>query len=157
MPAEQKSWWSFSTEQTFKELDTDPNQGLSSASAKKRLENYGLNELPEPKPPSLFKLFLNQFSSFIVWVLISAAVIAGILGEWVDAIAILVIVILNAIIGFVQEINAERSLAALKKLATPTCKVIRDGTLQTVLSKEIVPGDLILLEAGDLIPADGRV
>lgn len=157
MPAEKKLWWSFSTEQTFKELDTDPNQGLSPAAVKIRLESFGFNELPEPKPPSSFKLFLNQFSSFIVWILIIAAIIAGILGEWIDAIAILIIVILNAIIGFVQEINAERSLAALKKLATPTCKVIRDGVLQTVLSREIVPGDLILLEAGDLIPADGRV
>ena len=157
MPADRKFWWSFSTEQAYRELDTDPNQGLSSATAKTRLENYGYNELLEPKSPSLFKLFLSQFSSFIVWVLIIAAILAGILGEWVDAIAILVIVILNAIIGFVQEINAKSSLAALKKLATPTCKVIRDGVLQTVLSKEIVPGDLILLEAGDLIPADGRV
>jgi Ca2+-transporting ATPase len=152
-----KFWWSFSTEQTYKELDADPNLGLSSATAKIRLKSYGFNELPEPNPPSIFKIFLSQFSSFIVWILIIAAVIAGILGEWVDAIAILIIVILNAIIGFVQEINAERSLAALKKLATPTCKVIRDGVLQTVPSKEIVPGDLILLEAGDLIPADGRV
>ena len=157
MPAEKKPWWSFSTEQTCKELDTDPNQGLSSAAAKTRQISYGFNELPEPKPLSIFKLFLSQFSSFIVWILIIAAVIAGILGEWVDAIAILIIVILNAIIGFVQEINAERSLTALKKLATPTCKVIRDGVLQTVLSKEIIPGDLILLEAGDLVPADGRV
>jgi len=157
MPAGTKSWWSFSTELTCKELDTDPKQGLSSAAAKIRLGNYGFNELPAPKPPSVFKLFLSQFSSFIVWVLIIAAVIAGILGEWVDAIAILVIVILNAIIGFVQEFNAERSLAALKKLATPICKVIRDSVLQTLPAKEIVPGDLILLEAGDLIPADGRV
>lgn len=157
MPADKKFWWSFSTEQAYKELDTAPNQGLSSRSAKIRLESYGYNELPEPKPPSLFKLFLSQFSSFIVWVLIIAAIVAGVLGEWVDAIAILVIVILNAFIGFIQEINAAHSIAALKKLATPTCKVIRDGMLQTVLSKEIVPGDLILLEAGDLIPADGRV
>src|SRR3990167_2124670 len=157
MPAEKKPWWSFSTEHTYKELDTNPNQGLSSAAAKIRQISYGFNELPEPKPSSIFKLFLSQFSSFVVWVLIIAAVIAGILGEWVDAIAILVIVILNAIIGSVQEINAERSLAALKKLATPTCKVIRDGVLQTVLSKDIVPGDFILLEAGDLVPADGRV
>ncbi len=157
MPADKKLWWSFSTEQTCKELDTDLNQGLPSSAVEARLKSYGFNELPEPKPPSIFKLFLSQFSSFIVWILIVAAVIAGILGEWVDAIAILVIVILNAVIGFVQEINAERSLAALKNLAIPTCKVIRDGVLQTISSKEIIPGDLILLEAGDLVPADGRV
>ena len=157
MPVDKKFWWSFSPEQACKELDTDPNQGLSPAAAKVRLKNYGFNELPEPKPPSLFKRFLSQFSSIIIWILIIAAVIAGILGEWINAIAILIIVILNAIIGFIQEINAERSLAALKKLATPSCKVIRDGVLQNVLSKEIVPGDLILLEAGDLVPADGRV
>lgn len=157
MLEEKKPWWNFSTQHTAKELDADPYQGLSSAVVKTRLDSYGVNELPEPKPPSIFKLFLSQFSSFIVWVLIVAAVIAGVIGEWVDALAIFVIVILNAIIGFVQEIHAERSLAALKKLATSTCKVIRDGVLQTVLSKEIVPGDLILLEAGDLVPADGRV
>ncbi|MBI5274209.1 MAG: cation-translocating P-type ATPase [Chlamydiales bacterium] len=157
MPAEQKPWWSFSTVQTCKELDTNPHRGLFFSAAKIRLESYGFNELPKPKPPSPLKLFLNQFASFIVWVLIIAAVIAMVLGEWVEAITILIIVILNAIIGFVQEINAERSLAALKKLATPTCKVIRNGILQTVLSREIVPGDLILLEAGDLVPADGRV
>lgn len=157
MPEDRKFWWGFSTEQICQALNTDQNQGLSSASSKTRLENYGFNELPEPKPASIFKLFLSQFSSFIVWVLIIAAVIAGVLGEWIDAIAILVIVILNAIIGFVQEIHAERSLEALKRLATPTCKVIRGSVLQTLSSKEIVPGDLVVLEAGDLIPADGRI
>lgn len=157
MSVDKKFWWSFSTKQVYEELSTVPNQGLSSAIAKARIQTHGLNELPEAKPPSIFKLFFNQFSSFIVWILIIAAAIAGVLGEWVDAIAILVIVILNAILGFVQEINAERSLAALKKLATPTCKIIRDGVLQTIFSREIVPGDLILLEAGDLVPADGRV
>ncbi|MBI5345601.1 MAG: cation-translocating P-type ATPase [Chlamydiae bacterium] len=157
MTADKNLWWSFSTEQTYKALNTDPNQGLSSAAAKINLISYGFNELPEPKSFSAFKLFLNQFAGFIVWVLIIAAFIAGILGELIDASAIFIIVILNAIIGFVQEINAKRSLAALKKLATPTCKVIREGILQTLLSKEIVPGDLILLEAGDLVPSDGRV
>ncbi|MBS0606384.1 MAG: cation-translocating P-type ATPase [Verrucomicrobia bacterium] len=157
MSVDKKFWWSFSTKQVYEELSTTSNQGLSSAIAKARIQTYGHNELPEAKPPSIFKLFFNQFSSFIVWILIIAAAIAGVLGEWVDAIAILVIVILNAILGFVQEINAERSLAALKKLATPTCKIIRDGVLQTIFSREIVPGDLILLEAGDLVPADGRV
>lgn len=157
MSKNKKLWWSFPEKQIYKELDTDPNQGLSSSVAKTKLEDYGFNELPEPPPPSTFKLLLSQFSSPIIWILILAAVIAGILREGVDTIAILVIVILNGIIGFVQEINTERSLSTLKKTATPNCKVIRDGVLQTILSKEIVPGDLILLEAGDLVPADGRV
>src|SRR3990172_7985443 len=157
MSTEKKPWWNFSIEQLRKELATDPSQGLSSAAAKINLKSSGFNALPEPSPPSALKLLINQFASFIVWVLIVAAAFAGILGEWIDALAIFTIVILNAIIGFFQEINAERSLAALKKLATPICKVIRDGILQNIPSKEIVPGDLILLEAGDLVPADGRV
>ena len=157
MALDNKFWWSFSEEKTCKELETDSGRGLSSAEAKIRLERLGRNELPEPKRISLWKLFFNQFSSFIVWVLMIAAAIAAMLGEWIDSLAIFVIVILNAIIGFVQEFKAERSLAALKKLATPTCKVIRQGVLQTLVSKEVVLGDLILLEAGDVIPADGRV
>ncbi len=157
MPASQKPWWNFSTKETCEELDTHLHQGLSPAVVKNRLKSYGFNELPQSKPPSPWKLFLKQFLSFIVSILLIAAALAGILGEWVDALAIAMIVILNAVLGSIQEIHAERSLAALKKLAIPACKAIRDGVLQTVLSKEIVPGDLIVLEAGDLIPADGRV
>jgi len=155
--SDKRFWWNYSIEEICKEFETDATKGLSSSEIKKRQQQYGLNILPEPKPPSAFKLFLRQFSSFIVWILIIATILAGTLGEWTDALAIMAIVILNAILGCVQEMSAERSLAALKKLTTPTSKVIREGTLQTVASQELVPGDLIVLEAGDLIPADGRI
>lgn len=157
MPSENKLWWGLSVEQIIKELGSDLQKGLSTTEAKNRLESFGPNLLPEPKPPSAWKIFFRQFSSLIIWILIVAAGIAGFAGEWINTIAIFMIVILNAFIGFVQEFKAEHSLASLKKLTVSTCKVVREGILKTIASKEIVPGDLILLEAGDLIPADGRL
>lgn len=150
-------YWSYSIEEIYREFNTHLIKGLSSAEANRRLQRDGLNELPEGRSISPLTLFFNQFSNFIVWILIVAAAISGFLGEWINSLAIGVIVILNAIIGFIQEFSSARSLAGLKKLSTPTCKVTRDGVLQTIFSKEIVPGDLVLLEAGDLVPADGRI
>ena len=152
-----KKWWNIAAQDIAGELRTDLKEGLNALEVKKRLEEYGLNQLPEQKKISPVKLFLSQFSSLIVWILIGAAFIAGILGEWIDAWAITVIVFLNAILGFIQEYQAERSLDALKKLSSPRSKVIRDGAPQIVDSNFLVPGDLVLLEAGDRIPADGRV
>lgn len=137
-------------------LNTDSHRGLSRSEAQKRLQEFGSNQLLEQQKVSAFHLFFDQFSSFIVWILISAATIAGILREWIDALAIIAIVILNALLGFFQEYKAEKSLAALRKMVTRSSKVIRDGKLQTLPSKKIVPGDLVLIEAGDHIPADGR-
>ncbi len=151
------SVWNFSAEEACRHLQTDIHKGLNQDEAKIRLEKFGPNQLPEQKGVSPLKLFLSQFSSFIVWVLIGAALISGILREWIDASAILFIIILNAVLGFIQEYQAERSLSALRKLSSPSSKVIRDGKIQTISSSLIVPGDLILLEAGDRIPADGRV
>ena len=117
----------------------------------------GPNELPEAPPPSLVKLFLSQFTSVIVWVLIGAAIISGLLEDWLDAAAILAIVLLNGVLGFVQEFRAERSLAALRKMSVATARVFRDGILRSIPARELVLGDLILLEAGDRIPADARL
>ena len=117
----------------------------------------GPNELPEAQPPSLLRLFLSQFTSVIVWVLIGAAIISGLLEDWLDAAAILAIVLLNGLLGFVQEFRAERSLAALRKMSVATARVIRDGVLRSIPARELVPGDVILLEAGDRIPADARL
>jgi len=131
--------------------------GLSPEEAGARLEKYGPNQLKEKKEINPLDIFISQFKDFIVWVLIGAAFVSGFLQEWIDAIAIVGIVILNAILGFVQEYRAEKSLAALKKLSSPNSKVIRSGNRQVVISHNIVPGDLIELEAGDNIPADARL
>lgn len=149
-------WWLLSADKLIGHFNTDPHRGLSKSEAQKRLQEFGLNQLPEQQKVSTLHLFFVQFSSFIIWILIAAAVIAGVLKEWIDAFAIIAIIILNALLGFFQEYKAERSLDALRKLVTRSSKVIRDGKLQKISSKKIVPGDLILIEAGDYIPADGR-
>lgn len=130
-------------------------RGLSTREAEKRVKTYGLNELKHNKKKSLVLIFLAQFNDFLVWVLIGATIISGFIGDKADAITILIIVIVNAILGFVQEFRTEKSLEALQELAAPTCKVIRDGNIKVVSSKELTIGDLVVLEAGDRIPADG--
>ncbi|HZX36183.1 MAG TPA: cation-translocating P-type ATPase [Thermodesulfobacteriota bacterium] len=132
-------------------------QGLSSAEAARRLEETGPNSLKEPPAESFIKKFLKQFTEFIVLVLIGAAVIAAILGEWVDASAIMAIVALNAFIGFTQEEKAAKVLSALKKLSAPKAKVLRDNEPAVVSASEVVPGDVVLLDAGDIVPADLRI
>ena len=144
-------------EDAARTLASDFRSGLSAEEAKKRLSESGPNQLLEKKGTGPLKIFLDQFKDFIIWVLIGAAVVSGLLKELVDALAIIAIVILNAILGFIQEYRAEKSLAALKKLSSPTSKVIRDGKLSLISSLDIVPGDLVELEAGDNVPADGRV
>lgn len=151
-----KNWWLQSELEVSRYLNTDLHQGLSTGEAQKRLQEFGHNQLFEQQKESIFHLFFDQFSNFIIWVLIAAAIIAGVLREWIDAFAIITIVILNALLGFFQEYKAEKSLAALRKMVTRSSKVIRDGRLQVPQSKTIVPGDLVLVEAGDHIPADGR-
>ena len=130
-------------------------RGLSTKEAEKRQNTYGLNEISHKKKTSPIIIFLSQFNDFIVWVLIAATVISGLMGDTADAITILIIVVANAIMGFIQEYKTEKSLEALKELAAPTCKVIRDGVLKVINSIEITIGDLAILEAGDRIPADG--
>ncbi len=152
-----ESWWQLDVERVAKELGTSVSSGLSSAEAAARIEKYGRNQLKEAPKRSPWGIFLDQFKDFIIWVLIGAAVVSGFLQEVVDAIAIIAIVILNAILGFIQEYRAEQSLAALKKLSSPTTKVVRNGQTQVIPSEELVPGDLVELEAGDSIPADGRL
>ena len=151
-----EKWWQFSKEQLACNLNTDSQRGLSASEAHKRLEDFGYNQISEHPRVSAIHIFFYQFSSLIVWILIFAAIIAGILGEWVDALAIIGIVILNALLGFFQEYRAEISLASLREMITHYSKVVREGKLQTIPSKNIVPGDLVVIEAGDRIPADGR-
>lgn len=150
-------WWQIDAEATARNLGTDLSAGLNTMEAAERLTQYGLNRLEEKKGISPIAIFLEQFKDFIIWVLIGAALVSGFLQEWVDALAIIAIVILNAILGFIQEYRAEKSLAALKKLSSPASKVIREGRHAVISSFALVPGDLIELEAGDNIPADSRV
>lgn len=135
--------------------EREMSMGLSTKEAEKRQKNYGLNEISHKKKSSPIVIFLSQFNDFIVWVLIAATIISGLMGDMADAVTILIIVVVNAIMGFVQEYRTEKSLEALKELAAPTCKVIRDGILKVINSIEVTLGDLIILEAGDRIPADG--
>lgn len=137
-------------------LDASSN-GLSSEEATKRLVQYGPNALREGKTVHPITILLGQFTSFVVWLLIGAGIVSGALGEWIDAVAILAIVVLNAIIGFYQEYSAERAIAALKKMTAPHAKVRRDGQVVSLAAVDVVPGDVVELEAGDLIPADARL
>ena len=148
---------SLSSQEIVARLETDLNQGLAAGEAAARLERFGPNELVERPGPPFWKLLVSQFNQFLVIILIVSALISFALGEWLDGGAILAIVILNAIIGVVQESKAEAALAALKKLATPEAKVVRDGHQATVAARELVPGDLVLLEAGNYVPADLRL
>lgn len=130
--------------------------GLTTKEAEKRMKSFGLNELEHKSKASPVKIFLSQFNDFMVWVLIGATIISGFMGDTADAITILIIVIVNAFLGFFQEFKTEKSLEALKDMAAPTCKVYRDGRISVINSKYLTIGDIVILEAGDRIPADGE-
>ncbi len=152
----EKSWHCLEPEDVLKQLESSMH-GLTAQQASQRLQKFGSNSLPEAHRRSLLVMLVGQFSDFMILVLLAAALISGIIGEPQDAIAILVIVILNAIIGLVQEFRAERAVAALREMATPDAQVIRDGKSLTISAIELVPGDLVLLEAGNQVPADLRL
>lgn len=144
-------------EQTLDHFGSDRATGLNEEMVARRREQSGFNELREAPPVPLWKKLLGQFRELVIWILIVAAVISGIVGDWPDTFAILAIVLLNGVLGFLQEEKAERALAALQKLSAPMAKVIRGGSLQTIPARELVPGDRIELEAGDNVPADARL
>ncbi len=157
-----ENWFSKTIEQTKQELQTDLEKGLTSEQVSSKQQEYGLNELKAKKKKSLLQKFIEQFKDFTILVLIVAAIVSGIVGisegEGItDTIIILIVVILNAIIGVVQESKAEKSLEALQKLSDHASKVIRNGKLEIVASKLLVPGDIVVLETGDYIPADLRI
>ena len=151
------NWHSLEAAHVLKELGTDLHQGLPGEEVKRRIEKYGLNELKKEDRVSPFTLFVNQFKNILIIILLVATVLSGLAGETLDAFLILVIVLFCAILGFIQEYRAERALEALKKMLSPTITVLRGGREEEVDTKELVPGDLLLLEAGDKIPADGRI
>lgn len=150
-------WYNLSKERVEKELATSLGEGLTQDQAKERLERYGYNEIAQKNKKSIFRMIVDQFNDFMIIILIIAAVISGLLGEITDAVIILMIVILNAVMGVVQENKAEESLAALKKMAAPNAKILRDGHHDIVSARLLVPGDIVLLETGDLVPADIRI
>ncbi|MDO4534288.1 MAG: calcium-translocating P-type ATPase, SERCA-type [Clostridium perfringens] len=137
--------------------EKEVSRGLTSSEAEKGLEKYGPNEIMQKKKISPIKIFLAQFNDFMVWVLIGATIISGFMGDVADAITIAVIVVINAFLGFIQEFKTEKSLDALKSLAAPTCKVLRDGNIKIINASEITIGDVVILETGDRVPADGNV
>ena len=138
-------------------LQTHVDQGLTQQEAQDRLRKFGPNELTEKPQPGFLALLWDQFNNYLVIILIVAALIALALGEWVDSIAIMIIVVLNAVVGVIQESKAEQALAALKKMAAPNAQVMRDSLQMTIPGRELVPGDVVLLEAGNYVPADMRL
>ena len=151
------NWYQRTTNDTANELKSDSINGLTPTEVTTRLQQYGPNELAEQGGRSPFKILWEQLTATMVLILVAAAVISGFLGKWQEAIAILAIVLLFALLGFFQEYRAERAMAALKKLAVPNVRVRRGGTLQELPARDLVPGDLVLLEAGNLVPADLRL
>jgi len=151
------SWHSMDVDDVLKELETDPHRGLNDEEIKKRIEEYGYNELKQEERISPFTILLNQFKNILLLILILAIILSALVGETVDAAIIMVIVIFCAVLGFIQEYRAERALEALKKMLSPTIMAIRGGREEEVPSKELVPGDILLLGAGDRIPADVRL
>jgi P-type Ca2+ transporter type 2C len=148
---------SLAAEQLASVLGSDPDKGLSNEQASEAQGAYGPNELSEAPPTPAWRRLLGQFKELVIWILIVAAVIAGFVGEIADAVAILAIVLLNGIIGFLQEERAEQALASLRKLSAPLAKVIRGGKPASIPARELVPGDRIELEAGDRVGADARL
>ena len=157
MSTEDTAWHNLSAADTARSLDADPARGLDAAGVGERLARHGENRLAEKPPRSKWLLLADQFKSLLILVLVAAAVLAGSIGDLKDAVVILVVVVLNALLGFWQEHRAEATLAALKKMLSPTARVRRDGGVHEIPAAGLVPGDLVLLEAGDRVPADGRL
>ncbi len=152
-----KNWHTMKVEDLTRELDVNLETGLSTEEVARRLEQYGPNELIERGAKSPWKILWEQLTGIMVVILIVSAIISLLLHEYTDAITILIIVVLNALLGFTQEYRAEQAMAALKKMATPRVRVRRGGHVLEVTAQELVPGDVIILEAGNAIPADCRL
>lgn len=153
---EQKNWHQWSGDELLEQFGVTREQGLTHEEAARRQEQYGVNELAEGQRISPWLLFLNQFKDFMMLILMGATLISGILGEYLDAVTIIAIIVLNGVLGFVQEFRAERSLRALKQLSAPHANVLREGVVRHIPAKDLVPGDIVILENGDRIPADIR-
>lgn len=156
-PAATPAWHTIDANQAAAALDVVPGRGLAFSEAQRRLAIHGPNRLPEKPPRPLWRLFLVQFKSLLILILIGAAALAGAVGDIKDVVVILIVVIFNATLGFYQEYRAEQSLTALKKMLALKARVRRDQRVTEVAADTLVPGDIVLLEAGDRVPADGRL
>ena len=150
-------WHTSTSATTVAELGSDLQSGLDDGEAARRLASHGPNTLVEGRRRGPARILVAQFTDFMVIVLLAAAVVAGFIGEPQDTVAIIAIVVLNAVLGFVQEYRAERAVAALKAMVAPQARVRRAGIARTIPGTELVPGDLVLLEAGNVVPADLRL
>ena len=151
------TWFALKANQVISILNSNREEGLSSPEAQKRFETYGANELQEAPPTSIWVKIYEQFANFVVILLLVAAVISAVMTDWIEAAAIMTIVVLNAVLGVVQESRAEEALAALKKMSAPDANVLREGHRQAIPAREVVPGDIVFLEAGNYVPADVRL
>lgn len=154
---ERTNWYLLENEKVSSKLSTDLEKGLSSELAKERLKSHGYNELISKEGPTIWQMLLSQFQDFLVLILIGASLVSALIGEVTDSVVIILIVVLNATLGVVQEFKANKALEALKKMAAPEAKVIRDGKIIEIPARELVPGDLVILEAGNYVPADLRL
>lgn len=152
-----KDWYRLSVPDVLKELNTDAAGGLSGAETRRRAAQYGYNELVGEEGRTRLEILTEQLSGVLTILLLIAALISALLGDWMEAVVILVIVILNALFGYVQEFRAEQSMAALKRMAVPSVRVRREGRVQEISARDLVPGDIVVLETGNVVPADGRV
>lgn len=150
-------WYTKPNDEVIKELQTNIEKGLTSQEVEERLKKYGPNQFQEGQKPTLLKMFWEQINSMLIYILIGAAVISAIVGEVADAVIIFIVVLLNSVIGVVQEAKAEKALEELKKMSTPKAVVRRDGDVKEISSEQIVPGDVVLIDAGRFIPADLRL
>jgi Ca2+-transporting ATPase len=150
-------WYSLVCEEVVHQLKSSTDKGLASSEAEHRLQSNGPNQLTEAKPITFWQMVWEQLNSFVIWLLIGASLISAFLGDYVEAGVIIAIVVLNTVLGVLQEQRAEQALSALKKMAAPEAHVIRDGHRQSIPASQLVPGDLVLLEAGNFVPADIRL
>ncbi|MGE0557723.1 MAG: cation-translocating P-type ATPase [Burkholderiales bacterium] len=156
-PDVERHWHGMPAAEVAAVLATDPARGLGDGEAAARLAQAGFNELQEGRRRGPLRILLDQFADFMILVLLAAAVLSGIIGDIADTLVIVAILVLNAIIGFTQEYRAAQAMAALRRIAAPTAAVIRDGRRLTIPARELVPGDVVLLEAGNMVPADLRL
>jgi Ca2+-transporting ATPase len=147
---------SIAVDEVARALSTDVKKGLSRDDVETRLQQYGPNSLPEKKGRTIFEAFLEQFANFLIILLLAASVLAAAIGEYLDAAAIVAIVVLSAVLGVAQEWRAEKAIQALRAMLEPTTNVMREGRVEEVPTASLVPGDLVLLAAGEHVPADLR-